>query len=109
MCEPTSYQEPIMVYGPGAVLNVYQVLFNTSLEFDFRAVSDPHGQDQQGQRKPIELLSISGEDFLDHCKSHPKSAQLIKKRCVDHLEHLSQIRSRKEHLHPANYYEKYLV
>ena len=54
-------------------------------------------------------MSISSEDFLDHCKNNPKSAELIKKRCIDHLEHLSQIRSRKDHLHPANYYEKYLV
>ena len=54
-------------------------------------------------------MSISSEDFLDHCKNNPKSAELIKKRCIDHLEHLSQIRNRKDHLHPANYYEKYLV
>ena len=54
-------------------------------------------------------MSISSELFVDLCKSNPKSAQLIKQRCLDHLEHLSLIRSRKEHLHPANYFDKYLV
>ena len=29
VCEPTCYQEPILVYREGAVLNVYQVLLDT--------------------------------------------------------------------------------
>ena len=37
VCEPTCYQEPILVYRKGTVFNVYQVLLNTQLELVFKA------------------------------------------------------------------------
>ena len=39
-CEPTSFREPICVYGPGSFINMYQVILDTSLELDFKAVEE---------------------------------------------------------------------
>ena len=37
VCESTEYKEPIMVYKRGTALNVYQILMDHKLPFDYRA------------------------------------------------------------------------
>ena len=38
--EPTCYQEPIMVYGPGSCILLYQVMFDEQLPLNYKAVSE---------------------------------------------------------------------
>ena len=40
VCESTCYQEPILVYGKGAVINLYQILMDRRLPFTFISVCD---------------------------------------------------------------------
>ena len=40
ICEPTSFTDPILIYGSGAVINLYNVIFEDTLNFKFIAVSD---------------------------------------------------------------------
>ena len=42
ICEPTCYQEPILVYGAGAFFNFYQILVGTTLNFSFKALSSSY-------------------------------------------------------------------
>ena len=37
VCESTEYAEPIMVYRRGTAINVYQILMDHKLPFDYRA------------------------------------------------------------------------
>ena len=37
VCESTEYSEPIMVYKRGTAINVYQILMDHKLPFDYRA------------------------------------------------------------------------
>lgn len=39
VCETSCYNEPIVVYGPGASILLYQVMFPSNLKFEYRAVS----------------------------------------------------------------------
>ena len=70
VCETTFFHEPILIYGKGAVFNVYQVLMKTQLEFDFRAKSKDHIE-------VIELMKLPREIFLQTCESFPKSTELV--------------------------------
>lgn len=38
VCEPTCFSEPILVYGPGTIINLYQVLMDETLQFDYKAL-----------------------------------------------------------------------
>lgn len=38
-CESTSYHEPIVVYGPGAVFLMYQILYDDQLSLDYLAIA----------------------------------------------------------------------
>ena len=40
VCEPTSFSEPILVYGKGAVINLYNVILQDTLNFKYVAVGD---------------------------------------------------------------------
>ena len=40
VCESTCYQEPVLVYGKGAVFNLYQILMDQTLPFTFVSVCD---------------------------------------------------------------------
>ena len=40
ICEPTAYQEPILVYGKGSVVNMYQVIMDEPLNLSLYAVCD---------------------------------------------------------------------
>ena len=37
--ETSCYKDPILVYGPGAFINMYQVIINHPLQVDFKAIS----------------------------------------------------------------------
>ena len=39
ICETTCFEEPFLIYGPGAVVNLYQVMMNQRLNFSIKAVS----------------------------------------------------------------------
>ena len=52
-CESTSYHEPIIVFGKGSVINVYQVIMDDSLEFSLYAVCEESYQ-----------VSREADDFL---------------------------------------------
>ena len=39
VCEPTCFGEPILIYGKGAAINLYQCILSCRLEFCFIAVS----------------------------------------------------------------------
>ena len=38
VCESTCFAEPILVYGKGAVINLYNVILDDKLDFDYVAV-----------------------------------------------------------------------
>ena len=38
--EPTSFNEPILVYGKGAVINLYNVILKDKLNFNYVAIKD---------------------------------------------------------------------
>ena len=40
ICEPTSFTDLILIYGPGAVFNLYNGIFKDILNFKFIAVDD---------------------------------------------------------------------
>ena len=40
VCEMTEFNEPILVYPKGTAINIYQILMETELPFDYRAVGD---------------------------------------------------------------------
>ena len=40
VCEDTEFEEPILLYGKGAVFNLYQILMSVFLPFNYRAVSE---------------------------------------------------------------------
>lgn len=40
VCEPTSFSDPILIYGKGGVINLYNVVLNDTLNFKFVAVSE---------------------------------------------------------------------
>lgn len=40
VCEPTSFNDPILIYGKGAVINLYNVVLNDTLNFKFVTVSN---------------------------------------------------------------------
>ena len=40
VCEMTEFNEPIVVYPKGTAFNIYQILMETELPFDYRAVGD---------------------------------------------------------------------
>ncbi len=40
ICEPTEFQEPILVYTKGAIVNLYQIMMDTTLPFTYRAIRD---------------------------------------------------------------------
>ena len=40
VCEPTSFREPILVYGKGAVVNLYNVILQDTLNFKYVAVAE---------------------------------------------------------------------
>ena len=39
VCESSCFREPILVYCKGAVINLYQILIQQKLDFEFLAVS----------------------------------------------------------------------
>ena len=39
VCEPYCFKEPILIYQPGAVINLYQSIMNRTLDFHFMTVS----------------------------------------------------------------------
>ena len=39
VCEPTCYEEPILIYGKGTVFNTYQILLEDQLEVQYKAIS----------------------------------------------------------------------
>ena len=39
VCEPTCYEEPILVYEKGTVFNTYQILLEDQLEVQYKAIS----------------------------------------------------------------------
>lgn len=40
VCEPTSFGEPILVYGPSSVINIYQILMDHTFGFKYVAVNE---------------------------------------------------------------------
>ena len=40
VCEPSSFEEPILVYGKGGAINIYNVVLQDTLDFKFVAVCD---------------------------------------------------------------------
>lgn len=40
VCESSCYKEPILVYGRGAVINLYQIMMEQQLPFNFVALTD---------------------------------------------------------------------
>lgn len=39
ICEPTCFNEPILIYNRGAIINLYQILMKKRLSFEFKTVS----------------------------------------------------------------------
>ena len=37
--EATCYSEPLLIYGEGSVINLYQILMNETLQFDYLTIS----------------------------------------------------------------------
>lgn len=42
VCEPTCFREPILIYGKGGVINLYQVILGEPLPFSYKSVSEEH-------------------------------------------------------------------
>ena len=40
LCEPTSFGEPIVIFRPGAVMNLHAIMFEENLRFKYVAVSE---------------------------------------------------------------------
>ena len=40
VCEPTSFKEPILIYGKGGALNIYNVVMDDKLNFKLMAVNE---------------------------------------------------------------------
>lgn len=40
VCEASCYGEPILIYGKGAVINLYEVMMNKKLEFKYVSVRE---------------------------------------------------------------------
>ena len=57
--------------------------------------------------QPIELMSISRDECLELFDLYPESAQKLKEYSVQQLEHVSEVRAKKEHLHMGNYKSHY--
>ena len=36
--EPTEFEEPILIYTKGAIVNLYQIMMDTTLPFNYRAI-----------------------------------------------------------------------
>ena len=66
VCESTCFGEPILVYGKGAVINLYQLVIKKQLPFTYMAVNDAFitGNFRQG------LFDSDGEQVL--CYSEPQ-------------------------------------
>lgn len=64
VCEPSSYREPILVYTPGTVFNLYQVLIEVPLEVSFMAVSS-NSYKVSDDESTIYYDALSAEYFSD--------------------------------------------
>ena len=51
----------------------------------------------------IELYAIDKSKLIELCGLFPKSASKLQTYSIDQIKNLSEVRQRKEHLHPANY------
>ena len=58
-CEPTSYHEPILVYGKGSVINVYQVIMDDPLDFSLYAICD------ESYKRSLDSISKSSNNPSD--------------------------------------------
>ena len=55
ICEPTAFQEPILVYGKGSVVNMYQVIMDEPLNLSFYAVCDESYQISKNSSGRLEI------------------------------------------------------
>ena len=103
ICEPTSFTDPILIYGSGAVINLYNVIFKDTLNFKYIAVDDNlyHFDHSKGEINlsqhewcessndlknsldaSIVLFSINIDIFKDLIDWFPKSAALLQKYAI---------------------------
>ena len=131
-----------MIYGPGAAINLYQVLLDCNINVGYKTVSSqaykvteentvhydasdsvyfPFDRDKQviKSKNPFkrrkgaahsdskynfytELMSMMREQFLEACSLYPKSAKLLQDLAIEQVEFLSEVRNKRDHLHPGN-------
>lgn len=130
ICETTCFEEPFLIYGPGAVVNLYQVMMSQRLNFSLKAVSADYYQERivddgsgyntitftENEKRDIfddyrysgsvvnglEFMSIEADVFNDICDLFPRSAAVFQKFSVEQVKHLSEVRQQKLHLHSGN-------
>ena len=71
VCESTCYQEPILVYGKGAVINLYQILMDRRLPFTFISVCDS------------EFRYNADGEILIETKDHLSKRSFLRERGLD--------------------------
>lgn len=79
VCEPTCYEEPIVVYRKGTVFNTYQLLLEVTLQFSFKAISSKSfvvGR-EMGERSVINYDAMS-QDYFPLARA--ETAQTSKRR-----------------------------
>ena len=72
VCEATCFKEPILIYGKGAAINLYQVIMNTQLEFQYVAVSANYYVIKDNE-VIISFEQLDGCGFLQHKGIPPKT------------------------------------
>ena len=128
VCETTQFQEPVVLYERGTVFNLYQLMMDTTLPFDYRAVwpdeyrkrwHDVEFRELHQVRKnriafndhkfkpfefpstskDVQLYSVEKERLEELFEMYPKAEQIFEDYCVKQTKHLREVRLRAEHFY----------
>lgn len=76
VCEPTSFSDPILIYGKGAVLNLYNVVLNDTINFKYISLSESSFTVESSGEIHLNLLEWNTYSFSDKIGSKIEKTRL---------------------------------
>lgn len=127
VCERTEFEEPIIVYKRGTLFNLYQILLETELLFNYRAVgedefepvsdtvcfNDLHGErknkiyfnehrfkpwDFPLQQKDVVLYAVEPEALVELLEKNPKAEKIFTEYAINQTRYLQSVRMQGNHI-----------
>lgn len=127
VCETTEFEEPILVYRRGTLFNLYEILLEAKLPFNYRAIGEDEFQmtnqaacfnNLHGERKnkiyfnehrfkpwdfpltqkDVILYAVESDVLLELLEKNPKAEKIFTDYCIGQSKYLRKVRMQGHHI-----------